>query len=205
MKIICIGQNYTQHIKELGHKPSTEPLFFMKPDTAVLRNNDPFYIPEFTKELHYETELVVKINRVVKSISKEFASRCYNEVAVGIDFTARDIQRRCIEDGRPWEVAKSFDKSAPIPNNFITLEELGKDIADVNFRLDIDGTCVQRGYSGNMLFGVDEIIAYCSQFVTLKIGDLIFTGTPAGVGAVAEGNRLQAYLEDNLMLDFEIK
>lgn len=205
MKIICIGHNYSSHIKEMGHKPSVEPTFFMKPDTAVLRNNDPFYIPYFTSELHYETELVVKINRVVKSISKEFASRCYSEVAVGIDFTARDIQRRCIEEGRPWEVAKSFDKSAPIPNNFITLEELGKDVLDLNFRLDIDGKCVQHGYSGDMLFKVDEIISYVSQFVTLKIGDLIFTGTPIGVGAVKEGNRLQAYLEDRLMLDFEIK
>ncbi len=205
MKIICIGRNYADHAKELGNEPPKVPIYFMKPDTALLRNNEDFYIPEFSKDLHYETELVVKINRVVKSIDRSFAARCYTEVGVGIDFTARDLQRACSQAGSPWEIAKSFDKSAPVPNEFIALEELGGDIRNLNFRMTINGQERQSGNSRDMIFDVDTIIEYVSQFTTLKIGDLIFTGTPAGVGAVKIGDHLEAYLEDRKMLDFYIR
>ncbi len=205
MKIICIGHNYDNHNREMEHSRPAEPLFFTKPDTAILRNNDPFYIPDFTNECHYEAELVIKINRLVKAIDERFAHRCYSEVAVGIDFTARDIQRRCIEQGAPWEICKAFDKSAPVPNTFIPLEELGGDINNLHFSLDVNGKTVQEGFSGDMIFSPDKIIAHVSKFITLKMGDLIFTGTPVGVGAVKSGDRLKASLEGRLMLDFEVR
>ncbi len=205
MKIICIGHNYRKHIEELGHALPEEPLFFCKPDTALLRNNDSFYIPDFTDDLQYETELVVKINRIVKSIDEKFASRCYSQVAVGIDFTARDIQRRCIEKGLPWEICKAFDKSTPVPNEFKELADFPQGIGNLHFRLDINGKTVQEGNSADMIFSVDKIIAYVSRFMTLKIGDIIFTGTPAGVGKVKIGDRLEVFLEGEKMMDFEIK
>lgn len=204
MKIICIGRNYAQHAKELNNPLPKVPIFFLKPESALLKNNKPFFYPEFSKEIHYETEVVVRIDRVGKHIEKQFAHRYYSEVALGIDFTARDRQRECKEKGLPWEIAKAFDASAPI-SEFVSLYGLGKKVDNLNFKLDIDQQTVQEANSGEMIFSVDEIIAYVSQFFTLKMGDLIFTGTPQGVGAVQIGNRLQAYLDDRLMLDFEIK
>ncbi len=204
MKIICIGMNYREHVRELHHEEPKNPVFFCKPDTALLRNNDSFYIPDFTQELHYETELVVKINRLVKAIDRKFASRCYDEIAVGIDFTARDVQRECIAKGLPWEIAKAFDKSAPLPNVFAPLSNF-PDINHIHFRLDINGKTCQEGCTSDMIFDVDTLIAYISRFMTLKIGDLIFTGTPVGVGPVHPGDHLEAYLEDQKMLDFEVR
>lgn len=202
MKIICIGMNYAEHIKELGSRTPEVPVFFMKPDTALLRDNDPFYIPDFSNDLHYECEVVVRINRVVKAIDRKFAHRCYDEVALGIDFTARDLQERCKKAGLPWEICKSFDYSAAVPNQFIAKSELPKVL---NFTLDINGERRQTGCTSDMIFDIDQIIAYVSEFVTLKTGDLIFTGTPVGVGPVRIGDRLVATLEGHTMLDFEIK
>lgn len=204
MKIVCIGMNYAEHIKELGSKMPENPVFFMKPDTALLRNNEPFYIPDFSNDLHYECEVVVRINRICKAIDERFAGRCYDEIGLGIDFTARDLQQKCKERGLPWEICKAFDHSAAVAPLFIPKEELGS-IDKLHFTLDINGECRQDGCTEDMIFSIDRIIAYVSQFVTLKIGDLIFTGTPVGVGAVKEGDRLVARLEGRDMLDFEIK
>lgn len=207
MKIICIARNYVEHIEELDGNSNIpkEPVFFTKPDTALLRNNESFYIPSFSNDLHYEAELVVKINRVVKSIEERFAHRCYDEVAVGIDFTARDVQRRCIEQGLPWEICKAFDHSAAVPPRFISLAEIGKSIGQLQFEMLLNGEVRQSGDARKMIFSVDRIISYVSQFMTLKIGDLIFTGTPVGVGAVGVGDRLTASLEGETLLDFDIK
>lgn len=206
MKIICIGLNYLDHIKEfrVDSAEIAEPVFFLKPDTALLRNNDTFYIPSFSNDLHYECELVVKINRIGKCIEERFANRYYNEVALGIDFTARDIQQDARAKGMPWERAKAFDHSAALSPTFVPLAELGN-IDNLNFKLEINGECRQIGDTSKMLFGVDKIIAYVSQYMTLKIGDLIYTGTPAGVGAVKSGDNLVATLEGRKLLDFDIK
>ncbi len=207
MKIICIGRNYDEHIKELndgGTKPE-QPLYFMKPDTALLRNNDPFYIPSFSSDLHYECELVVKINRVTKCIDEKFASRCYSEVGLGIDFTARDVQADAIKRGLPWELCKAFDHSAALSPKFIPLEELGGDIGNLHFEMELNGEVKQRGDTAQMIFSVDQIISYVSKFVTLKIGDLIYTGTPVGVGAVKAGDNITARLEGHELLNFDIK
>lgn len=211
MKIICIGRNYAAHAAELGHTVGggtgipAEPLWFLKPDTALLRNNDPFYIPSFTQEPHYECELVVRINRVGKSISERFARRYYDEVGLGIDFTARDLQRRAIAEGLPWESCKAFDRSAAISPEFIPLAELGGDVQRLRFALDIDGVRRQTGDTSEMLFTVDRIIASVSRFVTLRMGDLIYTGTPAGVGPVHPGENLRATLEGRELLNFDIR
>ena len=207
MKIICIGRNYVDHIRELdgnGNSPP-EPIFFAKPDTALLRNNDPFYVPDFSQDLHYETELVVKINRLAKCIEEKFASRCYDEVGLGIDFTARDVQRECMEKGLPWEICKAFDHSAAVSPEFIPLAELGGDVQKLRFEMRLNGEIRQQGDTSLMIFSVDKIISYVSRFMTLKIGDLIFTGTPVGVGAVKPGDRLEASLEGRKLLDFDIK
>lgn len=211
MKIICIGRNYAEHAAELhrsvndsGRLPS-EPLFFLKPDTAMLRNNDPFYIPHFSQEVHYECELIVRINRVGRCIEERFARRYYDEVGLGIDFTARDLQRRAIAEGLPWEAAKAFDYSAAISPQFIPLAELGGDVRNLHFDLTVDGELRQRGYTGDMLFPVDRLIAHVSRFVTLRMGDLLYTGTPAGVGPVAPGQNLVATLEGRKLLDFDIR
>lgn len=180
-----------------------EPVVFMKPDTALLRNGFPFFLPDFSSEVHYETELVVKISRLGKSIAEKFAHRYYNEVTVGIDFTARDIQMKQKQLGLPWEIAKSFDSSAPI-GEFMPKEEFA-DINNINFHLDLNGKTVQRGNSSDMIYSVDRIISHISRYFTLKIGDLIFTGTPAGVGAVSIDDHLQGYLENKKVLDFKIK
>lgn len=203
MKIICIGRNYSEHAKELNNPLPTKPLYFLKPDTALLLDNDPFYFPEFSSEIHYECELVFKINRVGKSISEKFAPKYYTEIGLGIDFTARDLQEQCKEKGHPWEIAKGFDHSAVI-SKFVPLSALQNN-ENIAFRLDLNGKTVQVGHSADMIFNIDQIIAYISQFITLKTGDLIFTGTPSGVGEIAVGDRLQGYLEDVEMFNFEIK
>lgn len=199
--------NYAKHVDELhgmDFKRPEEPVLFMKPDSAILRVNTPFYIPDFASEFHYETEIVVKINRLGRAIDKRFAHRYYNEVGMGIDFTARDLQRKLMSQGLPWEISKGFDQSAAI-SEFIPLSEAGGDINNIDFHLDINGKTCQSGNTRDMLFSVDEIIAYASKFFTLKIGDLIYTGTPVGVGPVHEGDRLQAYIGDRQMMDFLIK
>lgn len=204
MKIIAVGMNYIDHAKELNNPIPTEPVIFMKPDSALLKNNKPFYLPDFSNEIHYETELIIQINRLGKNISEKFAPRYYSSVGLGIDFTARDIQNEYRKKGYPWEICKAFDGSAVI-SDFVSLEELENSLNNLNFKLDIDGKTVQKGNSADMIFNVNQIIAYVSQFFTLKIGDIIFTGTPVGVGQVKAGNRLEGYIENQKMLDFLIK
>jgi len=203
MKIICIGRNYLKHARELERDIPTEPVFFMKPDSSLLLDNRPFFLPEFSKEVHYEVELVVKINRLGKTIEARYANRYYSEIGLGIDFTARDLQRQLIEKGLPWEKAKAFDASA-ILGDFIPKEELG-DLGQINFSLHQNGNVVQDGNSKDMIFAIDTIIEYVSKFVTLKIGDLIYTGTPAGVGPVAINDHLVGYIGDRRMFDFVVK
>lgn len=204
MKIFAIGLNYASHNKEMERTfQSTEPVIFMKPDTALLKDGKPFFLPDFSEEIHYETELVVKISRLGKNIAERFAYRYYNEITVGIDFTARDLQRKQKELGLPWEIAKSFDHSAAI-GKFISKDEIA-DIHRINIRLDINHQTVQQGNTQDMIYSIDKVIAYISRFFTLKIGDLIFTGTPAGIGPVSIEDHLQGYLEDNLLLDFRVK
>lgn len=207
MKIICIGRNYRAHIRELdGERPvPSEPQFFMKPDTALLRNNEPFYLPDFSNRTDYETELVVKINRVGKYVDKRFAHRYYTEVGLGIDFTARDLQQRAIAEGLPWEMCKSFDHSAGISPEFIPLTDIGGDIQNLHFEMSLNGEPRQQGWTGDMIFTVDDIIAHVSRFVTLRIGDLIYTGTPSGIGQLHSGDRLEASLEGHKLFDFDIR
>ncbi len=207
MKIICIGKNYVEHIEELDHTGELprEPLFFMKPDTALLRNNDPFYVPDFSREVHYETELVVRINRVVRAIDERFAHRCYDEVGLGIDFTARDLQREAVARGLPWELCKAFDRSAAVSPRFLSLGDVGGDIDRLRFSMSLNGEVRQRGDTSKMIIKVNRRISYVSRVVTLRIGDLLFTGTPAGVGPVAPGDVLRAELEGVELLNFDIK
>lgn len=207
MKILCIGRNYVEHIQELDHNRHIPeaPVFFLKPDTALLRNNEAFYVPSFSKDLHYETELVIRINRMAKSLDEKFAPRCYSEVGLGIDFTARDLQRRCIAEGLPWEICKAFDHSAALSPQFIPLAELGGDVQNLHFEMSLNDQIRQRGDTSQMIFSVNRIIAYLSQFFTLRIGDLIFTGTPVGVGPVKPGDHIRASLEGRTLLDFDIK
>lgn len=205
MKIIAIGMNYQLHCHELhaGEALPQEPVIFMKPDSALLKDGKPFFIPDFSEQVDYETELVVRISRLGKNIAERFAHRYYDAVTVGIDFTARDLQRRYRAEGKPWELCKGFDNSAAI-GDWIPVEKF-MDIQQLNFHLDIDGKIVQCGYAGDMLFKIDQIIAYVSQFCTLKIGDLLFTGTPVGVGPVQVNNHLEGYLENEKVLDFYIR
>ena len=196
--------NYAAHNKELHHTLEiTEPTIFLKADSSLLKDGKPFFIPDFSSEMHYETELVVKIDRLGKNIAERFAHRYYNEVTVGIDFTARDLQRRLREQGLPWEISKAFDNSAAI-GTFVPLNEAGE-VNHLSFHLDINGQTVQQGCTEDMLFSVDKIIAYVSRFFILKIGDLIYTGTPAGVGAVHIGDHLEGYLGDRKLLDFHVR
>jgi len=204
MKIICIGRNYVDHAKELNNPVPGNPVFFLKPDTALLRRNRPFYYPDFSEDIHYECELVVKINKLGKNIQKKFAHTYYDEIGIGIDFTARDLQARSKAKGLPWEIAKAFDSSAPLSMEFIKKDEF-KDINSIPFHLDKNGETVQKGSSADMIFDIDELIAYLSKFFTLKTGDLIFTGTPAGVGPVQIGDKIEAYVGDRLMLECNIK
>lgn len=213
MKIIAVGMNYDLHNKELGHTlVNEEPVIFMKPDSAILKDGKPFYIPDFSsigtsagkdELIHYETELVVRINRLGKNIAERYAHRYYDAITVGIDFTARELQTKLREAGKPWELSKAFDNSAVL-GNFVPIENY-PDIQKLNFNLTIDDKEVQKGYTGDMLFNIDYIIHYVSRYVTLKIGDLIFTGTPVGVGPVARGQHLQGYLEGDKLLDFYIR
>jgi len=203
VKIIAIGRNYIDHAKEFNNPLPKEPIFFMMPETALLQKNQPFFYPDFSNEIHYEVEVVIKFNRLGKNIAPEFAHRYYSEIGLGIDFTARDLQKYCKEKGLPWEISKSFDGAAPI-SNFLPLEKTG-DMNNINFRLELNGNIVQQANTKDMIFSVDELIAYVSKFTTLKIGDLLFTGTPAGVGPVKIGDRLTAYIENEKMLDFLIK
>ncbi len=208
MKIICIARNYRAHIAELdgeGRRPDPAPVFFMKPDTALLRNNDPFFIPDFTSQVDYECELVVRVKRVGRAIAQKFAHRYYDEVGLGIDFTARDLQNEAIAGGLPWEACKAFDRSAALSAEFLKLSDLGGDPQNLRFEMSLAGEVKQRGWTGDMIFTVDEIIAHVSRFVTLRMGDLIYTGTPVGVGPVAPGQRLVASLEGRTLLDFAIK
>ena len=205
MKILAVGMNYAEHNKELDgtlYKPE-EPVIFTKADSALLKDGKPFFIPDFSSEIHYETELVVKIDRLGKNIAERFAHRYYSEVTVGIDFTARDLQRRLREQGLPWEISKAFDNSAVI-GTFIPLEKAGN-VNQLSFHLDMNGKTVQQGNTADMLFSVDQIIAYVSRFFTLKIGDLIYTGTPVGVGPVSIGDHLEGYLGERKLLDFHVR
>lgn len=196
--------NYAAHNKELHHTLElTEPTIFMKSDSSLLKDGKPFFIPDFSSEIHYETELVVKIDRLGKNIAERFAHRYYSEVTVGIDFTARDLQRRLREQGLPWEISKAFDNSAVI-GTFIPLEEAGN-VNQLSFHLDMNGKTVQQGNTADMLFSVDQIIANVSRFFTLKIGDLIYTGTPVGVGPVSIGDHLEGYLGERKLLDFHVR
>lgn len=204
MKIICIGRNYVAHVRELENEVPDEPVFFMKPDSSLLRNNDPFYIPDWTSNVHHEVELVLKINRLGKNIEKRFAHRYYDEIGLGIDFTARDVQARLKEKGLPWEKAKAFDRAAAISSTFLEKSDF-TDIHSIPFHLNINGNLVQKGNSGLMIFDFDEIISNLSRFITLKIGDLVYTGTPAGVGPVRIGDHLEGYLGRRKLMDFMIK
>ena len=204
MKILAVGLNYESHNAEMKATfKNKEPIIFMKPESAQLKNGRPFFIPDFSNEVHYETEMVIKINRLGKYIEERFAHRYYDELTVGIDFTARDLQRDLKEKGLPWEIAKGFDGSAAM-GEFISKQEF-ENIQDINFHLDINSKTVQQGNTSNMIFSVDKIIAYASQFFTLKIGDIIFTGTPAGVGPVKIDDHLEGYLENKKLLDFNVK
>ncbi len=203
MKIICIGRNYAEHAHELNNNIPDSPIFFMKPDTALLQKNNPFFYPEFTKDLHYETEIVLKISKNGRHIEPAFADRYYDEISVGIDFTARDLQANCKAKGLPWEIAKAFDQSAPL-GNFIDLSSVA-DSKQINFWLDINDERKQTGNTHDMIFSFNEIIAYVSKFVTLRIGDYIFTGTPAGVGPTQMGDHFEAYIEGKKLLDFNVK
>ncbi len=203
MKIICIGRNYIEHIEELKNERPDEPVFFMKPDSSILRKNRPFYIPSFSKDLQHEVELIIKIDKVGKNISKKFAHRYYSSIGIGIDFTARDIQNELIAKGLPWEKCKAFDYSAAFSDEFIPLTELDKD--SIEFHLDINSERRQTGNSSKMIFNFDDIVSHISKYVSLKTGDLIYTGTPSGVGPVKINDRLQAYIGERKLMDFLIK
>ncbi|GHT34721.1 2-hydroxyhepta-2,4-diene-1,7-dioate isomerase [Bacteroidia bacterium] len=204
MKIIAVGMNYASHNKEMHHSLElTEPTIFMKSDSALLKDGKPFFIPDFSSEIHYETEIVVKIDRLGKNIAERFASRYYSEVTVGIDFTARDLQKRLREKGLPWEISKAFDNSAAI-GRFIPLAEVG-DINHIPFHLEINGKKVQEGNTENWIFPIDRIVAYASRFFTLKMGDLIYTGTPEGVGPVHIDDHLEGFIGETKVLEFNVK
>jgi 2-keto-4-pentenoate hydratase/2-oxohepta-3-ene-1,7-dioic acid hydratase in catechol pathway len=203
MKIIAVGWNYLAHNQELNfnEKPE-EPVIFMKPDTALLRENNAFYLPEFSSNIHYETEVVIRISRMGKNIAEKFASRYYDSVGLGIDFTARDLQEKLKTKGLPWEISKGFDNSAPV-SAFVPISNF-KDVNNISFSLKINGEPVQQGNTGNMIFKIDFLISHISKFFTLKVGDLIFTGTPEGVGAVKADDHLEGFLENEKMLDFHV-
>jgi len=203
MKIIAIGRNYAAHAKELNNAVPTKPIIFLKPDTAVLKDNKPFYIPEFSSDIHYELEVVLKICKEGKHIAEKFASNYYDEIGLGIDFTARDIQTKHKEKGLPWELAKAFDHSAAI-SSFLPKADFA-DMYHLNFELKINKETRQKGHTANLLFSFENIIAFVSQYITLKKGDLIFTGTPEGVGQVKQGDQLEAWLEGKQLLNFSVK
>ena len=203
MKIICIGRNYQDHINELKNKITKEPLFFLKPDTAIQPKGHPFFIPDFSNNIHYEVELVIKISKNGKNINEQFSNKYYEEIGLGIDLTARDIQQKCKELGHPWEKAKGFDGSAQISHKFINKSEL--DLNNINFKLEKNKKRVQNGNSKDMIYSFDYIISYVSKFYTLRAGDLIYTGTPAGVGKVEIGDKLVGYLNEEKILSVNIR
>ena len=203
MKIICIGRNYVDHAKELNNPVPKEPVFFLKPDTALLPKRTPFVYPSFSKNIQHEIEIVIKINRLGKHIEEKFAHKYFNEIGIGVDFTARDIQQNCKEKGLPWEKAKAFDGSAPT-SPFININQF-KNINNLDFSIQINGETKQAGNTKDMLFNFNQIIAYVSQFFTLKIGDLIYTGTPAGVGPVNINDKIDCFIEEQKMLSFNVK
>jgi 2-keto-4-pentenoate hydratase/2-oxohepta-3-ene-1,7-dioic acid hydratase in catechol pathway len=203
MKIICIGRNYAEHAKEFNNKVPENPIFFFKPDTSIITRNRPFFYPDFSEDIHFETEIVLKISRLGKNIAPKFAHRYYREFTLGIDFTARDRQKECKKNGWPWEIAKGFEGSAPI-GRFVPVEDYD-DLHKLSFHLDINDKLAQKGNTADMIFSFEDIIAYVSQFVTLKMGDLIFTGTPAGVGPVQINDRLTGYVENKKLIDFRVK
>jgi 2-keto-4-pentenoate hydratase/2-oxohepta-3-ene-1,7-dioic acid hydratase in catechol pathway len=204
MRIFCLGRNYVEHIQELNNERPDEPVIFTKPDTALLKNNAPFYYPDFTKDIHHEVELVLRICKEGKNIEEKFAGKYFDAIGVGIDFTARDLQQKAKEKGLPWDIAKGFNSSAPISDKFIPVGEF-KNLKDINFSLQIDGNLKQQGNTSLMLFPFEYIIAYLSKFFTLRTGDLIFTGTPKGVSPITVGNVLSAYIENEKLLEFEVK
>jgi len=203
MKIICIGRNYADHAKEMKSELPSSPIFFLKPDTSYLKPGNTFFYPSFTKDIHYECEIVVKLCKVGKNISEKFAHKYYTEIGLGIDFTARDLQENCKAKGLPWEIAKSFEHSAPISKEFIPKEEI--DWNTLEFTLLKNGEIVQKGTTKDMIFSIDKIISYLSQFMTLKTGDLIYTGTPAGVGPIQIGDKLTGFIGDKKMFELNIK
>ncbi|MEI6899815.1 MAG: fumarylacetoacetate hydrolase family protein [Bacteroidota bacterium] len=203
MKVICIGRNYVDHAKEMNAPLPASPVFFMKPDTAIVTRNRPFFYPGFSKEVHYECELVIRICKVGKNINPKFASTYYNEIGIGLDFTARDLQEDCKKKGLPWLIAKGFDNAAPI-GKFVEKSTFSN-LSDINFHLDLNGKTVQKGNSADMIFSFDQLISYVSGFITLKMGDLIFTGTPAGVGPVQIGDLLEAYIGEEKLLKCSVK
>lgn len=203
MKIFAIGRNYAEHIKELNNERPDEPVIFTKPDTAILKNNAPFYYPDFSKDIHYEVEILLKIDKEGKNIDEKFAHKYYQEIGIGIDFTARDLQQKAKEKGLPWDIAKGFNDSAPI-SAFIPITGI-TDLQNLNFSLKVNGEVKQQGNTSLMLFNFSYIVSYLSRFFTLKKGDIIFTGTPKGVGPVKVGDKLECFIEDKNMLTFEVK
>jgi len=200
MKIICVGLNYRKHAAEMNKPVPSEPLIFLKPDSAILKKNKPFFIPDFSADVHYEAEIVLRISKLGKGIPAKYAGRYFDALTVGIDFTARDLQKKFSQAGYPWELSKTFDGSAPL-GNFIPKERFA-DLSDINFTLDINGERKQTGNTSDLIFSFDDIISYVSRYYTLKTGDLIFTGTPSGVGPVKKDDNLTAYLEEEKVLDF---
>lgn len=203
MKIICIGLNYRKHAEEMGWKLPEQPVVFIKPDSSLLKNNKPFFLPDFSSTIHYEVEVVVKISRLGKSIAPKFAHRYYDELTLGIDMTARDLQTKFAERGHPWTLSKGFDGAAPV-GRFINVLSSGN-VNSLDFRLEINDKVVQQGNTSDMIFSIDEIVSYVSGFFTLKTGDLIFTGTPSGVGQLRRNDNLVAYLGTDKLLDFVIR
>ena len=202
MKIICVGRNYQNHVLELNNTTPTEILFFLKPETAIPSKGQPFFIPDFSQEIHHEVELIIKINKTGKHIDEKFAHNYYDEISLGIDFTARDIQKKAKNKREPWEKAKAFDGSAPLG---AFLKKAGFNMQNIKFELHINNTSVQKGNTKNMIFSINQIISYVSKFITLKKGDIIFTGTPSGVGKVKKNDVLEAFIENNKVLEIKIK
>jgi acylpyruvate hydrolase len=203
MKIIAIGRNYAEHIKELNNEHPDEPVIFTKPETAILKEGETFYYPDFSQDIHHEVEIIVKISKMGKNIEEKFANKYYDEIGIGIDFTARDIQSKLKAKGLPWDLAKGFNGSAPI-SEFVPKSKFA-DLTNLNFHLDVNGSLRQKGNTSMMLYPIDTIIAFVSRYFTLKTGDIIFTGTPAGVASVKVGDTLTAFIENEKMLEFEVK
>ena len=203
MKLICIGKNYLKHIHELNSKKEDDPVIFLKPDTSVIQKKQPFFIPEFSSDIHYEVEIILKFNRVGKHIEPKFSKKYFDKISLGIDFTARDLQRKFKENGLPWDIAKGFDNSAMI-GDWLSVD-LFDDIDSINFRLEKNGEIVQKSNSSNMIWKIDQLISKASTFFTIKIGDIMFTGTPEGVGKVVENDLLEGYIDDKKVFSVRVK